>query len=108
MEEFYSQNPDQFKRQRGVELAMIMVDPAANPPITDDAKNEADAKLKIDNIYQQLQGKADFATVCRAKSEDINSLQAGGDIGFATEEDLKSNGFPPELDLHSFRPDAGW
>jgi peptidyl-prolyl cis-trans isomerase SurA len=104
VEEFYSQNPDQFKRQRGVELAMIMVDPAANPGIADDAKNEADAKLKVDNIYQQLQGKADFATVCRAKSEDINSLRAGGDIGFATEDDLKSNGFPPELVANLFGP----
>jgi peptidyl-prolyl cis-trans isomerase SurA len=104
VEEFYSQNPDQFKRQRGVELAMIMVDPAANPGISDDAKNEADAKLKVDNIYQQLQGKADFATVCRAKSEDINSLRAGGDIGFATEDDLKSNGFPPELVANLFGP----
>ena len=65
--------------------------------IKDDAKNEADAKLKIDNIYQQLQGGADFATVARAKSEDINSLQGGGDIGFATEEDLRQNSFPPEL-----------
>ena len=57
-------------------LAMIMVDPPDNSAtgINDDAKNEADAKLKIDNIYQQLQGKADFATVARAKSEDINSL----------------------------------
>ena len=104
VEDFYSQNPDQFKRQRGVELAMIMVDPAANPGISDDAKNEADAKLKVDNIYQQLQGKADFATVCRAKSEDINSLRAGGDIGFATEDDLKSNGFPPELVANLFGP----
>jgi peptidyl-prolyl cis-trans isomerase SurA len=97
VEDFYAQNPEQFKRQRGVALAMIMVDPAENPGITDDAKNEADAKLKVDNIYQQLQGKADFATVCRAKSEDINSLRSGGDIGFATEEDLKANGFTPEL-----------
>ena len=104
VEEFYTQNPDQFKRQRGVALAMIMVDPAENPGIADDAKNEADAKLKVDNIYQQLQGKADFATVCRAKSEDINSLRQGGDIGFATEDDLKSNGFPPEVVSNLFGP----
>ena len=97
VEDFYSGNRNQFKNERGVALAMIMVDPADNPNIADDAKNEADAKLKIDNIYQQLQGKADFATVARAKSEDVNSLRGGGDIGFATEEDLKSNGFPPEV-----------
>ena len=99
VEDFYNSNRESFKNQRGVALAMIMVDPADNGAtgIADDAKNDADAKLKIDNIYQQLQGGADFATVARAKSEDINSLRAGGDIGFATEEDLRTNGFPPEL-----------
>lgn len=99
VEEFYTNNRDQFKNERGVALSMIMVDPADNSAsgITDDAKNDADAKLKIDNIYQQLQGKADFATVARARSEDINTLARGGDIGFATEQDLRNNSFPAEL-----------
>ena len=97
VEEFYNTNRQQFKNERGVALAMIMVDPAENAGIKDDAKNEADAKLKIDNIYQQLQGKADFATIARAKSEDVNSVSAGGDIGFATEDALKENNFPPDL-----------
>lgn len=99
VEDFYKNNPQQFVSRRGVALAMIVVDPADNSStgIKDDAKNEADAKLKIDNIYQQLQGKADFATVARAKSEDYNSLRAGGDIGFATEDQLRENNFPPEL-----------
>lgn len=99
VEDYYNANRNYFKSERGVSLAMIMVDPADNSAtgITDDAKNEADAKLKIDNIYQQLQGKADFATVARAKSEDSNTLRAGGDIGFATEQDLKNNSFPPDL-----------
>ena len=99
VEDFYKNNPQQFVSRRGVALAMIVVDPADNSAtgIKDDAKNEADAKLKIDNIYQQLQGKADFATVARAKSEDYNSLRQGGDIGFATEDQLRENNFPPEL-----------
>jgi peptidyl-prolyl cis-trans isomerase SurA len=99
VEDFYANNKSQFVNARGVALAMIMVDPADNSAqgITNDAKGDTDAKLKIDNIYQQLQGKADFATVARAKSEDINTLARGGDIGFATEEDLKSNSFPAEL-----------
>jgi peptidyl-prolyl cis-trans isomerase SurA len=106
VEEYYNANRQNFKAERGVSLAMIMVDPADNSStgINDDAKNEADAKLKIDNIYQQLQGKADFATVARARSEDINSLRAGGDIGFATEDDLKTNNFPPELVSSLFGP----
>ncbi len=99
VEEYYNANRQDFKNERGVSLAMIMVDPADNSAtgITDDAKNEADAKLKIDNIYQQLQGKADFATVARARSEDVNSLRAGGDVGFATEDDLKRNNFPDAI-----------
>jgi peptidyl-prolyl cis-trans isomerase SurA len=99
VEDFYNNNKQQFVNARGVALAMILVDPADNSPegIANDAKNEAEAKLKIDNIYQQLQGKADFATVARAKSEDINSVAKGGDIGWASEEDLKNNGFPAEL-----------
>ena len=99
VEEYYANNRQQFVKARGVALAMIMVDPADNSAegIADDAKNETDAKLKIDNIYQQLQGKADFATVARAKSEDINTVRVGGDIGFATEQDLNNNNFPGEL-----------
>jgi parvulin-like peptidyl-prolyl isomerase len=99
VEEYYNTNREVFKTERGVALAMIAVDPTDNSStgIKDDAKNEADAKLKIDTIYQQLQGGADFATVARARSEDINTLQRGGDIGFATEDDLRQNNFPAEL-----------
>lgn len=106
VEDYYNANRDQFVNQRGVALAMIVVDPQDNSAqgIRDDAKNETDAKLKIDNIYQQLQGKADFATVARAKSEDPQSVQRGGDIGFAREEDLRSTGFPPQVISNLFGP----
>jgi peptidyl-prolyl cis-trans isomerase SurA len=99
VEDYYNANRQQFVNARGVALAMIMVDPLDNSAqgIKDDAKNDTDAKLKIDNIYQQLQGKADFATVARARSEDLTTLQRGGDVGFFTEDDLKNNEFPPEL-----------
>jgi peptidyl-prolyl cis-trans isomerase SurA len=100
VEDYYNSNRQQFVNARGVALAMIMVDPADNSAqgITNsDAKNETEAKLKIDSIYQQLKSGADFAAVARAKSEDANTLARGGDIGFASEEDLKQNGFPPDL-----------
>lgn len=99
VEDYYNANKGQFVNARGVGLAMIVVDPGDNSQqgITDDAKNDADAKTKIDNINAQLKAGADFATVARAKSEDVNSLSRGGDIGFAGEEDLKQNGFPQEL-----------
>jgi peptidyl-prolyl cis-trans isomerase SurA len=109
VEEFYNSNKQRFVSSRGVALAMIMVDPADNSGqgIQNDAKSEAEAKLKIDNVNQQLKGGADFATVARAKSEDANSLARGGDLGFATEDDLKQNGFPPELSTRLFAMQVG-
>jgi hypothetical protein len=103
VEDYYNANKQQFVNARGVALAMIAVDPADNGLKNDDAKNETDAKVKIDNIYQQLKGGADFATVARAKSED-QSLARGGDIGFATEEELKTTGFPPDVISQLFGP----
>ena len=96
VEDFYNNNPKRFVNARGVGLANIVIDPADNG-MQDDAKSETEAKAKIDNIYQQLKSGADFATVARARSEDPNSNVRGGDIGFASEDDLKQNGFPPEL-----------
>lgn len=99
VEDFYNGNRQQFVSARGAALAVIIVDPADNSGqgIQSDAKNETESKLKIDNIYQQLKGGADFATVARSKSEDANSLTRGGDIGFFSEDQLKQAGFPKEL-----------
>lgn len=110
VEDFYNGNRERFVSARGIALAMIAVDPADNRSqgITqNDAKSDAEAKLKIDNINQQLKGGADFATVARATSEDANSVPRGGDIGFATEDDLKQNGFPPDLVSKFFTMQAG-
>ena len=111
VEEFYNANRERFVSARGVGLAMIVVDPADNTPqgivTTNDAKNEAAAKLKIDDLNQQLKGGADFATVARARSEDANSVLRGGDLGFATEEDLRQNGFPQPLINQLFSMQVG-
>ncbi len=107
VEDFYNGNRERFVSSRGVALGMIVIDPADNSAqgiSQTDAKSDTEAKLKIDNIYQQLKSGADFATVARAKSEDPTSLQRGGDIGFATEDDLKQNSFQPELIARFFGP----
>jgi peptidyl-prolyl cis-trans isomerase SurA len=101
VEEFYNSNRQQFVSARGAALAVIIIDPADNSSqgilSANDAKNEAEAKLKIDNLYQQLKGGADFASVARSKSEDATSLVRGGDIGFFSEDGLKQAGLPKEL-----------
>jgi peptidyl-prolyl cis-trans isomerase SurA len=100
IEDYYNANKQLFVNSRGVGLAVIIVDPADNSAqgIMDDAKNDTDAKAKIDGIYQQLKsGTSDFATVARTKSEDPNSIAKGGDIGFFNEDAMKQAGFPKDL-----------
>ena len=100
IEDYYNANKQVFVNSRGAGLAVIIVDPAdnSNQGIVDDAKNDADAKTKIDNIYQQLKsGTSDFATVARSKSEDANSMLKGGDIGFFSEDGMKQAGLPKEV-----------
>jgi peptidyl-prolyl cis-trans isomerase SurA len=102
VQDFYNNNKQSFVNPRGVGLANIVVDPADNGG-QDDAKNEAEAKAKVDNLYAQLKSGADFASVARARSEDPSNIR-GGDIGFASEDDLKQNGFPPQLIEQFFGP----
>jgi len=100
VEDYYNANKTKFVNERGVSLAVIIVDPADNTAqgITNDAKGDSEAKAKADSIYQQLKsGPADFATVARAKSEDPQSLLKGGDIGFFSEDGLKQAGLPKEI-----------
>jgi len=101
VEEAYNTNKQQFILGRGVELAEIVVDPHDNG-VQDDAKSEAEAKIKIDNIYQTLK-TADFAEIARARSEDASNVK-NGDIGFASEDTLKQNGFPETLIAQLFGP----
>jgi parvulin-like peptidyl-prolyl isomerase len=102
VQDYYNNNKQQFINPRGVGLASIVVDPTDNGA-QDDAKNETEAKVKIDGIYAQLKSGADFATVARARSEDPSNVR-GGDLGFATEDELKQNGFPPQLIEQFFGP----
>jgi len=102
VEEYYLANKESFTIGRGVEMADIVVDPRDNG-LRDDAKSEAEAKAKIDNIYQQLK-TADFAEVARGKSEDPQTNYSGGDLPFLTEDQLKQGGFPPALIAQLFGP----
>jgi parvulin-like peptidyl-prolyl isomerase len=107
VESYYNKDKAKFVIERGVRLAVIVVDPADNSAqgFMDDAKGDAAAKAKIDGIYEQLkQGASDFATVARAKSEDKESLLKGGDIGLFTEEGMNKTGFPNELTARFMGP----
>jgi len=107
VEEYYIKNKQRFVLGKGVDLASIVVDPRDNG-LQDDAKTEAEAKLKIDGLYQQLKtvGTEKFGEVALAKSEDQSRMK-GGDIGFAAEDDLKQFNFPPALITRLFAMQPG-
>jgi parvulin-like peptidyl-prolyl isomerase len=93
----YNSNPSQFVNPRGVGLSDIVADPQDHGGLyPNDAKSEAEAATKINTIETQLKTGADFATVARENSEDPSSAR-GGDVGFANEDLLKQNNFPPDL-----------
>ncbi|HEY7544182.1 MAG TPA: SurA N-terminal domain-containing protein [Blastocatellia bacterium] len=96
IEKAFNENKEQFKKGRGVSLAVIVTDPVDNGAI-DDAKSDAEAANKIKAIYEQLKSGSDFATIAQKRSEDTSALQSGN-IGFFDEEQLKSQ-FATKLEL---------
>lgn len=90
VEEAFKANPP--VAPAGIALSDIVVDPQQNFAGSDpnDAKGDAEAKNKIDAIYGQLKGGADFATIARARSEDQSALRAG-DLGFIPNEQIQQS-----------------
>lgn len=87
VESFYTGNKDQFKNKRGVELGAIVIDPS-NSGQGDTTTNPAEAQLKLKEVAQRL-AAADFATVAREFSEDLETRSRGGDWRYFAEEELK-------------------
>ncbi len=106
IEKAFNENKEQFRRGRGVNLSVIVTDPADNGAI-DDAKSDIEAANKIKAIHEQLKSGSDFATIAQKRSEDTSALQLGN-IGFFDEEQLKSQfAAKPELPPRFMQMSAG-
>jgi peptidyl-prolyl cis-trans isomerase SurA len=55
------------------------------------ASGDADAKKKIQTLYNRLESGEDFGSVAMNFSEDPNTASNGGDMGFIPESQLKSD-----------------
>ena len=74
-------------------LAQIVVTTMPTPPngnMPGKSGGEAEAKRRIDAAHSQLVSGVDFATVAASVSEDPNTAANGGDMGFASESQLKA------------------
>jgi peptidyl-prolyl cis-trans isomerase SurA len=54
------------------------------------ATNDADAKKKIETLHNQIESGQDFGMLAANFSERPDNSQSGGDMGFITESQLRS------------------
>jgi peptidyl-prolyl cis-trans isomerase SurA len=92
--DFYNANKSSFNRAEPmVHMAQILVTPQPDPNVrnlkNDKAQDEAQARTKIQRLYQALQQGDDFSQLAQNFSEDPNSVQSGGDLGFIGESQLE-------------------
>ena len=75
-------------------LAQVVVTPTPAQRVgnlqNSKARNDAEARKKIQTLHNQLESGADFAQLAANYSEDPNTNSSGGDMGFVKESQLKS------------------
>ena len=88
IEDFYNGNKEQFKEKRGAQLAAIVIDPS-NSGQGDPTTNLDQANARAKEIGGRAMSGADFATLAREASEDLQTRSQGGDWRYFTEDELK-------------------
>jgi parvulin-like peptidyl-prolyl isomerase len=105
IEKYFNDRKSTFVAERGVDISVIVTDPATNGG-TDDAVGAPAAEQKIKAIYDQLK-TGDFATIAAERSEHASRVRSGA-LGFATEVDLKQTfATLPELSPRLFAMSQG-
>jgi len=102
---YYDQHKAEFNLiEPQYHLAQILVTTQPNPQVKNvKAQNEADARKKIQMIANRLDSGEDFATVAMNFSEQPETSQNGGDLGFVPESSLKTDRMSYEA-VNKLRP----
>ncbi len=107
--DFYQANKASFNlAEPQIHLAQILVTPAPDPNVrnlkNDKAQNEDGARKKIENLYARARQGEDFAQLAQNYSEDPNSSQNGGDLGFIAESALEKANIELRKAVMALRP----
>ena len=91
--DFYNANKATFNlAEPQIHMAQILVTATPDPNVhnlkNDKAQNEEQAKRKIESLNSRVQHGEDFSMLAQNFSEDPNSAQSGGDLGFIPESAL--------------------
>jgi peptidyl-prolyl cis-trans isomerase SurA len=92
---YYNQHKAEFNLiEPQYHLAQILVTTQPNPQartVANKAQNDAEAKKKIQMIQNRLDSGEDFGSVAMNFSEQPETAQNGGDLGFVPESSLKGD-----------------
>ncbi|MGH9558642.1 MAG: peptidylprolyl isomerase [Bryobacteraceae bacterium] len=88
--DFYNANKANFDlAEPRIRIEQILVTPTPDPNVrnlkNDKARDDAQAKKKIENLYERLKHGEDFTALAQNYSEDPNSSQNGGDLWYIPE-----------------------
>jgi len=88
VQQYYDEHKDEFHRPAKIHAAHIFIAAEAGSP--ERAKKAAEAKkLLARMLAEQPKNPGAFAAAARESSEDAATKQAGGDLGFKTQDELE-------------------
>jgi peptidyl-prolyl cis-trans isomerase SurA len=107
--DFYAANKASFNlAEPQIHMAQILVTPTPDPNVrnlkNDKAQDEEQARKKIQSMVARLRQGEDFAMLAQNYSEDPNSSQNGGDLGFVPESALEKANADLRRTLMALRP----
>ncbi len=77
VEQYYQSHQKDFQVPEEVQVRHILI----KVPQGADAKTDAAAKQKAEDLLKQIKGGADFAALAKANSDDPGSKEQGGELG---------------------------
>jgi peptidyl-prolyl cis-trans isomerase SurA len=107
--DFYNSNKSSFNlAEPQIHMAQILVTPAPDATVrnlkNDKAQDEKQARKKIESMLLRIKQGEDFSMLAQNYSEDTNSAQAGGDLGFIAESALEKANADLRRAILSLRP----
>ncbi len=107
--DYYGANRAEFSRpEPQVHLARILVTPGPDPEVrnlkSDKAQNDREARRKIAQLEGRVKREEDFADLALNYSEDPESAQNGGDLGFILESSLRREDIEIQRAVRTLRP----
>ena len=95
---YYNQHKDQYQVKEQVKVRHILI----AVPQGADAKTDAAAKAKAEDILKQIRAGGNFADLAAKNSDDPGSKVQGGELGF-----LDRGATVPEFDKKAFEQNPG-